>query len=454
MDNEGRWSDHHATPAEPGSTGSGPDLSRRRFLAASTALAAGAAVPAGLFGRAVSAAAAPVRIGAIGSLTGAVSVWGRVLKEGAELAVEEINAAGGILGRPVQLIVEDDESKPDVGTRKARKLALEDNVDVIVGINHSGVLLAVAEQLPQIGRIVIGSCATTAEATTQRFNPYIFRVHANSDQEGASGAFYAKDLPYRRWSVIAPNYAYGFETWGSFIGNLKRLRPDIEILDVQAWPAFGAPDYTSHLARLRAARPEAVVSAMWGSDAVNLLRQARRFGFFDDVAFFSPAAVALDVVQALGEELPEGLHSDAHGYWYEAAPESRAAANKAFVEAYHKRFKSFPHSTAQATYAAVRTYKAAVETAQTTGTREVIAALEGIRVDAPGFTGILRKEDHQVVHDIAWGRTAAATDNPFKRRLADLRWTRGEEITPSVEDVLKLRQSGGKADYYKYVVGA
>src|SRR5262249_620614 len=320
-------------------------VSRRRMLKVSGAVLAGATVPVGLLSRNVSTAAEPVKVGAIGSLTGVVSVWGKVLKEGAELAIEHINADGGILGRQVQLVLEDDESKPDVGARKARKLALEDKVDVIVGINHSGVLLSIVQHLPPIEKIVIGSCATTSEAPTQRFNRPLFRVHANSDQEGMSGALYAKDLPYKRWSVIAPNYAYGFETWGSFISNLKRLRPDIEILDIQAWPAFGAPDYTSHLTRLQAAKPHAVVSAMWGGDAVNLLRQARRFGIFDQIAFFSPAVGALDVLYALGDEFPLGLYTDAHAYWFEAPTSDRVATNKSFVEAYRKKFNAFPHSS-------------------------------------------------------------------------------------------------------------
>jgi branched-chain amino acid transport system substrate-binding protein len=425
--------------------------SRRRILKVGGVVLAGATVPLGLLGRSESIAAEPVKVGAIGSLTGVVSVWGKVLKEGAELAVEHLNADGGILGRPVQLVLEDDESKPDVGARKARKLALEDNVDVIVGINHSGVLLSVLEQLPQIEKILIGSCATTSEATTQRFNRYLFRVHANSDQEGMSGALYAKDLPYRRWSVIAPNYAYGFETWGSFISNLKRLKPDIEILDVQAWPAFGAPDYTSHLARLQAAKPDAVVSAMWGGDAVNLLRQARRFGTFDQIAFFSPAVGALDVLYALGDEFPLGLYTDAHAYWFGAPTTDRAAANNSFVETYRKKFGTFPHSSAHGTYAAIKTFKRAAEKAQSVKTADLIAALEGIEVDAPGFSGTIRKEDHQVVHDIAWGRTVALNEGGLKRGIGEVRWTAGNLVTPPIDEVLQLRQKGGKASYYQYV---
>ena len=425
-------------------------ISRRRILKVGAAFA-GATVPLGLLGRSVSTAAEPVKVGAIGSLTGVVSVWGKVLKEGAELAVEHINAEGGILGRQVQLVLEDDESKPDVGARKARKLALEDKVDVIVGINHSGVLLSVLEQLPQIEKVIICSCATTSEATTQRFNRYLFRVHANSDQEGMSGALYAKDLPHRRWSVIAPNYSYGFETWGSFIAQLKRLRPDIEPLDVQAWPAFGAADYSSHLARLRAAKPDAVLCAMWGGDAVNLIRQARRFGIFDQIAVLSPTLGALDVLYALGDEVPLGLHTDAHAYWFGAPASDRVAANTSFVGAYRKKFNAYPHSTAHWTYAAIKTFKRAAGKAQSVKTADLIAVLEGIEVDSPGITGTIRKEDHQVVHDIAWGRTVAFNEGGLKRGIGEVRWTPGNFVTPTLDEVLQLRQKGGKADYYQYV---
>lgn len=428
---------------------------RREFLRRSAAAGAVLAAPALLYGAATRAnTARPVKIGVIGSLTGVVSVWGRVTRQGAELAVEEINAAGGILGRPVELIVEDDESRADVGTRKARKLALEDDVDVMVGVNNSSVLLAVAELLPSLQKILIGTCATTSEATTQRFNRYIFRVHTNSDQEGISAAYFAKDLPYRRWSVIAPNYAYGWETWGSFISTLKRLRPDVEVLEVQAWPAFGAPDYTSHITRLRTARPDAVLSAMWGGDAVNLIRQMQRFRAFDQMAFFSPAALALDVFYALGRDLPEGLYTPAHAYWFETPQPGREDVNAAFVQRFYQWFGEYPHSTAHSTYSAIYTYKKAVEQAGTTAVDEVIASLEGLEVDMPAFAGYIRPVDHQLVQDIGWGVTADAPDLSFGRRVVDIRWTKGDAITPSPEEVLRLRESGGKPDYYQYIIGA
>lgn len=428
---------------------------RREFLRKGAAASAALAAPAFLYGAAARAnTARPVKVGAIGSLTGVVSVWGRVLRQGAEMAVDEINAAGGILGRPVELVIEDDESRADVGTRKARKLALEDDVDVLVGINNSSVLLAVAELLPTLQKVLIGTCATTSEATTQRFNRYLFRVHTNSDQEGISAAYYAKDLPYRRWSVIAPNYSYGWETWGSFISTLKQLRPDVEVLDVQAWPAFGAPDFTSHITRLRAARPDAVLSAMWGGDAVNLLRQMQRFRAFDQMAFFSPAALALDVFYALGTDLPLGLYTPAHAYWFESPQPGQEAENRRFVDAFYERFGEYPHSTAHSTYAAIHTYKKAVEQAGSTEVDDVIASLEGLEAVMPAFKGRIRPVDHQLIQDIAWGRTAEAPDLPFGRRVVDLQWTKGEDITPPEDQVLKLRETGGRPDYYRYIVGA
>jgi branched-chain amino acid transport system substrate-binding protein len=311
----------------------------------------------------------------------------------------------------------------------------------------------VTELLPTLGKVLIATCATSTEATTQRFNRHLFRVHTNADQEGASGALYAANFPYRRWSVIAPNYAYGFETWGAFISNLRRINPEIEVMQVQAWPAFASPDYSSHITRLLAARPDAVVSAMWGGDAVNLIRQLQRFRFFDQIAFFTPGALAVDVFYALGEELPENLHSNAHAYWFETAEPGREDANRSFVERFDEHHGVFPHSTAHGTYTALMTYKKAVEKAGSTDTEEVIAALEGIEVEMPAFTGYIRTEDHQIIQDLAWGRTVAADDLPFRRRLTDFQWTDGEEATPSVDEILARREAGEQADYYQYVIG-
>src|SRR5690606_23311460 len=164
---------------------------------------------------------------------------------------------------------------------------------------------------------------------------------------------------------------------------------------------------------------------------------------------FSPAAMALDVLYALGEEVPENLHSNAHGYWFEAPQPGREAANQTFVQAYQARFGEYPHSTAHATYTALWAFKQAAEQAGTTDTAHLIAALEGLEVQFPGYKGYLRKEDHQIVHDQAWGRTVAAPDLPFRRRITDLRWFTGEDITPSVEQVLRLRESGDRPDYYR-----
>src|SRR5690606_36581839 len=134
---------------------------------------------------------------------------------------------------------------------------------------------------------------------------------------------------------------------------------------------------------LRAARPDAVVGAMWRGDAVNLIGQMQRFRFLDGIALFSPAALALDVLYALGEEVPENLHSNAHGYWFEAPQPGREAANQTLVQASQARFGEYPHSTAHATYTALWAFKQAAEQAGTTDTAHLVAALEGLEVQFP-----------------------------------------------------------------------
>lgn len=391
----------------------------------------------------------PVRIGILASLTGAVQVWGRSTRQGALMAVDEINASGGILGRPVELKLEDDESNVEVGLRKAHKLVLQDRVDVLVGINHSGVLLSVVNALPELKRILICPCATSTQASTQRFNRYFFRVHTNSEMEGAALATYASRLPFKRWSVIAPDYAYGYETWGAFAGKLKELRPDVEIMTVQAWPPFAAGEYSSHLTRLLAARPEAVLGSMWGGDAVALVRQAQLFRFFDRVAFFTPAGLSIDVLYALRSGVPEGLHTSSHSYWFEFPSTPR---HKAFVERFVQTWNEYPHPTAHDTYSAVHLFKYGVERAGSLNTEEIIQALEGVRFETPSGTRLIRAVDHQAVYDIPVGRTARRPDLPMEVGVASLEVIPGEKIATPEETVLELRRKQAQPEYMKYVI--
>lgn len=381
----------------------------------------------------------PIKIGGLASLSGVVAAWGKVTQQGLDLAVEEINQAGGILGRKVESRMEDDESKPAEGARKARRLALEWGANVIIGINHSGVAVQVCALLPELKTILMIPCASAPSVTNEKFTKYTFRTKPNSYQLAAAGAYRMKDQPWKRWTVIGPDYSYGHESWEAFIFHLKKVKPAVEILDVQAWPKFAAGDYASHIVKLLDAKSDAVYCSLWGGDMINFIKQANQYQFFEKTALATEAGLSTEIFYALGKSIPAGLWSASHGYWFE---HPGTPANRAFVDRFVKRHGEYPHVTAHDTYAAVHAYKKGVEKAGTTDADALVTALEGLEFETPAYKSVIRKEDHQAIRDVPWGVTRATDRFPFGVHLTEIQDTPGNLVVQPVDEVMKLRMKG------------
>jgi branched-chain amino acid transport system substrate-binding protein len=414
-------------------------VSRREFVKVAGAAGLGGLGAAAILQGASAAERGPIKIGGLASLSGVVSAWGKVTQQGLVMGVEEINQAGGILGRKVESRMEDDESKPAEGARKARRLALEWGAHVMIGINHSGVAVQVCALLPELKTILMIPCASAPSVTNEKFTKYTFRTKPNSYQLAAAGAYRLKDQPWKRWTVIGPDYSYGHESWDAFVFHLKKVKPAVEVLDVQAWPKFAAGDYASHITKILDARPEAVYCPLWGGDMINFIKQALQYGFFDKAALVTEAGLSTEIFYALGKSIPEGLWSASHGYWFEH-PE--ALKNRDFVGRFVKRWGEYPHVTAHDTYAAVHVYKTAVERAGTPQPDAVAAALEGLEFETPAYKSVIRKEDHQAIRDVPWGVTKRTDKLPFGVHLTDIRDTPGHLIAQPIDEVMKLRMKG------------
>lgn len=439
-------------------------ISRRKFLKYSSLAGAGIlGTPAlhGLSGGPARAWAAkkPIKIGGIYSLTGVVAAWGAAARQGSMLAANEINEAGGILGRKVELRFEDDSVNPEVGVRKARRLVLDWGADFLHGFNSSGVALGVVPVLEELKTMCLIPCAASPRITTEAFNKYVFRVHPNCYQIGAGAAAIAAKMPHKKWTVIGPDYSYGWDSWGAFISHLLKRRSDVEVMQIQAWPKFATGDYTSYILKLLGAKPDAVYSSLWGGDFVTFCKQAKRYGFFEKVgAFMTPAGLALDSFSALAikrgkeSEMPENLYTAAHGYWFEHPTTEK---NKKWVEKFESFWGEPPHIVAHDAYGLIYVYKQAIEKAKTTKADAVIEAMEGMKFSTPGYKRSIRKEDHQAISDVPWGYTKKAPElEGFcgAMRVAEINDSVGKEVIEPVEDVLKRRAEKGTPPWMKNIV--
>ncbi|HEY8368718.1 MAG TPA: ABC transporter substrate-binding protein [Thermodesulfobacteriota bacterium] len=383
----------------------GTRTTRRRFLEVS----AGAALAASLApGRAIGAPAInlkrPIKVGGMGIMSGPLGGYGEFMKKGAILAAEEINSAGGVGGNKIELDFRDDELKPDVGVRNARYFVDQWGADFIIGIDSSGVALAVGQVMPSLGKILIVTHGATEkyneELVYKKGLKELFRTSVPVYQDAIASAFVAKDLPVKRWATVSPDYEYGHTSWKMFKATLSRLKPDVEFVS-ESFAKFGTVDFSSHISKVMASSPEGIFSTEWGGEAVTFVKQAKLFRVFESTkAVMVTMGSAMDVLEGLGKEYPEGTWASGR-YWFQY-PDTET--NRRFVERFRKRWNTYPHYVSETSYAAVYMIKQAVEQAGSLDTQKLIPVMEGMTLDRPAGRSVIRKEDHQAIYEVPWGQ--------------------------------------------------
>jgi len=381
------------------------------------------------------AAEKPIRLGVLFIMSGPMGGYGKHGSQAVQLALDEINGQGGILGRQVEAIFEDDQMKVDRGVQVVKKFIDQDKVDFIIGPTSSAIALALAEVVQESKKILVLTQSATNSLTDAKFNPYLFSTLSNAMMQSRAGAYFLADKPYKRWMNIGPDYSYGKESWNSFIGKLKELKPEVEVVG-ELWPKFMEKDFTPFIQKIIEAKPDAVWSSLWGNDAVNFITQALPTGVFKSVKFAFTDGAALETLIPLGKSMPDGVYAAARYFF--TTPDS--PLNRSFVKTYFERFKEYPDYMAEETYAGVYFLKAAMERAGTTETEKVIAAIEKepLAWETPEGWKIMRKEDHSVVEDVVWGETAFSEKYGFAV-LKNIQSIQAEQICRTPEELKAVR---------------
>ena len=405
---------------------------RRKWMIAGAVLFIGLVLIPGI-GK--TAENSPIKLGVVFIMSGPMGGYGKHGTQAIQLAMDEINGQGGILGRRVEAIFQDDELKVDKGVQITKKFITEDKVDFIIGPTSSGVALAMADIVEKEKKILVLTQSATNSLTDAKFNRYMFSTLSNAMMHSRAGAYLMASKPYKRWMCIGPGYSYGYESWNSFRDKLKELRPDIEVVG-ELWPKLTEPDYAPFIQKILEAKPDAVWSPLWGMDAVTFIKQALPLGLFDKIKFAFPDGAALETLIPLGKTMPDGLFV-ASRYFF-LTPDS--LVNRSFVKVYRERFKEYPDYMAEETYAGVYFLKAAIERAGSTDTEKMIAAVEKepLAWETPEGWKIMRREDHQVVEDVVWGETAYSEKYGFAI-LRNMQPIQAEEICRTPAELKEVR---------------
>jgi len=349
-------------------------------------------------------------------------------KKGMELAVEEVNRAGGV---KLQLVTRDDGGTPGDAVRVAEELIARERVNVLMGTFASNVGLAVANLAQQRRILFLASEPLTDKIVWENGNRYTFRLRPSTYMQTAMLVPEAAKLKRQRWAIVYPNYEYGQSATASFKKLLSQAQPGVEFVAEQSAP-LNKIDAGAVVQALAEAKPDAIFSSLFAADLQKFVREGNTRGLFKNVVVFNLLAGEPEYLDPLKDETPEG-------WWVTGYPWSAidTPEHKAFVEAYRKRWKDYPRQGSVVGYAAIHTVANAVRKAKAVETEKLVGALKGLEMRTPFGPVTWRAIDHQSTMGAFVGQLAKKDG---RGTMVNWRYADGANYQPSDQEILKLRK--------------
>ena len=351
-------------------------------------------------------------------------------KKGMELAVEEINAAGGVNGKKLQLITRDDNGSPGDAVRAAEELISREQVDVLAGGFLSNIGLALTDFAKQKKFFFLAGEPLTDKIVWGSGNKYTFRLRPSTYMQSAMLVPEAAKLKKKRWAVVYPNYEYGQSAVATFKALLKAAQPDVEFIAEQA-PPLGRLDPGSVVQALADAKPDAIFNVLFGADLSKFVREGNTRGLFQGREVVSMLTGEPEYLDPLKDETPNGWIVTGYPWYGIQTPE-----HKAFFIAYHRKYNDYPRLGSVVGYSAIHAIAAGVRKAKSTDTEKLVAAFRGLELMTPFGKTVFRPQDQQSTMGAYVGKTK---NEGGKGTMVDYVYLDGAKFQPSDDEVKKLR---------------
>ena len=393
------------------------------MLALATALACAFAAPA--------FAQDTIKIGELNSYK-AQPAFLEPYKRGMELALEEINSKGGVLGKKLELIVRDDGANPGEAVRVAEELVTREGVVMLTGTFLSNIGLAVTNFAGQKKVFFLASEPLTDKITWADGNKYTYRLRASTYMQTAMLMPAALAANAKRWAIVYPNYEYGQSAAATFKDMLKKAQPGAEIVTEQA-PPIGKVDAGAVAQAIDDAKPDAIFNVLFGADLTKFVREGNTRGVFKNRTVVSLLSGEPEYLDPLGEETPVGWIATGYPWDKIKTPE-----HVAFLTAYQKKFNDYPRLGSIVGYTTIKSIAAGIAAAKSTDTEKLVEAFKGLSVTGPFGTFSYRASDHQATMGAYVGKLALEKG---KGTMTDIKYVDGASVLPSDADTKKLRPS-------------
>jgi branched-chain amino acid transport system substrate-binding protein len=370
-----------------------------------------------------------IKIGELNSYK-AVPAFLDPYKKGMDLALEEINAKGGVLGKKLELISRDDGANPGEAVRVAEELITRENVALIAGTFLSNIGLAVTNFAGQKKVFFLAAEPLTDKITWANGNKYTYRLRATTYMQTAMLMPAAVVAKKKKWALVYPNFEYGQSAAENFKTMLKKAQPDVEFVTEQA-PPLGKIDAGAVAQAIDDAKPDAIFNVLFGGDFTKFVREGNTRGVFKNRTVVSLLSGEPEYLDPLKEETPVGW--TVTGYPWDKI---KTPAHKAFLDAYQKKFNDYPRLGSIVGYVTIKSIAAGIAKAKSTDTEKLVAAFKDLKVDSPFGPFTYRASDHQATMGAYVGKLALEDG---KGTMADFKYVDGASVLPNDAEVKKLR---------------
>jgi branched-chain amino acid transport system substrate-binding protein len=381
-----------------------------------------------MFGRAGSAQET-IKIGELNSYKSQTAFLDPY-KKGWEMAIEEINAGGGVLGKKLEVISRDDGSNPGDAVRVADELVTREGVNILAGTFLSNIGLAVTEFAGKKHVFFLAAEPLTDKITWQNGNKYTFRLRASTYMQVAMLLPDALAAKKKRWALVYPNFEYGQAAVAAFKELMKAKQPDIEFVTEQA-PPLGKLDAGAVVQAIDDAKPDAIFNVLFGADLAKIVREGTIRGVFKDKTVVSLLSGEPEYLDPLKDEAPVGWIVTGYPWDKIKSPEY-----KSFLDAYQKKYSDYPRLGSVVGYVTMKSIAAGITKAGSTDTEKLVAAFSGLKVDSPFGPFSYRASDHQATMGAFVGKIALEGG---KGTMSDFKFVDGATVLPGDDEVKKMR---------------
>jgi branched-chain amino acid transport system substrate-binding protein len=375
----------------------------------------------------------PIKIGIIDSYSGPPSTFTYDVRDAFKLAIDEVNAKGGVLKRKIEFTTRDDKFKVDLALSMAKELVMMEKVDILMGTINSAASLAVSEYCKTEKIPFFVTFSKSEKITGEKGHRYVFEVSENTVMIGKAAATGLAKKPYIKYWIAGDDYEYGHACADATWNTLKKLKPKVELMG-QSWWKVGEPELTPYLTAISAKKPDAVIFSPGGATITNLMKVSKTTGFAEKFPICLHTATEHSNLAPLGMDAPQGvLGTSNYHFYYPDTPK-----NKAFVKAFKDAYGREPKVGALYGYLAGQFITKGLEKAGKMDREKFIDTVEGMRVDSPVGEIEMRAFDHQAMLPMFMGVTKKVPAYPFLI-AGDIVTIPAKDLMPSIEEIKRAR---------------